>query len=189
MDVLEIAERYKLIIWDFDGTIVKLHVDWKGLKRKLLGIVTSYNIKIKKNLSLNKLIYLGEQSVSRDIIFKIIERYELKADFSVNEISVRLIEEIHNFEIIQCILSDNMYKTIETILNKLQILDFFDLIISKEFVKRFKPDLEGLRKILRYYSYIDKSHILYIGDNWKDKLIASQEGLNFFEIKGVGKDG
>jgi len=42
---------------------------------------------------------------------------------------------------------------------------------------------------LRYYSYIDKSHILYIGDNWKDKLIASQEGLNFFEIKGVGKDG
>jgi|GEM_PF-3825786 len=112
MDVLEIAERYKLIIWDFDGTIVKLHVDWKGLKRELLGIVTSYNIKIKKNLSLNKLIYLGEQSVSRDIIFKIIERYELKADFSVNEISVRLIEEIHNFEIIQCILSDNMYKTI-----------------------------------------------------------------------------
>ena len=46
MDVLEIAGRYKLIIWDFDGTIVNLYVDRKGLKRELLGIVTSYNIKI-----------------------------------------------------------------------------------------------------------------------------------------------
>jgi len=39
--------------------------------------------------------------------------------------------------------------------------NFFDLIVSKEPVKRFKPDLEGLRKILSHYSNID---ILYIGN-------------------------
>jgi len=41
MDVLEIAERYKLIIWDFDGTIVNLYVNCKELK-KLIDIITSY---------------------------------------------------------------------------------------------------------------------------------------------------
>lgn len=152
MDVLEIAERYKLIIWDFDGTIVNLYVNWKGLKRELLSIGDLY-IKIKKDLFLNELIYLGEQDISKDAIFKIIEKYELKADFSVNEISVRLIEKIHNFEVIQYILSDNMDKTIKTILNKLQILKFFELIISKECVKRFKPNPEGMIKDIETLQY------------------------------------
>jgi len=185
MDILEVAKKYRLIIWDFDGTIVNLCVDWKRLKKELMGMLIPYVQNMKnKDLSLNDLIYLLEQKFPRDTIFKIIEEYELKAEYFVNEISLRMIVNFYKLGLLQCILSDNTTKTIKTILNKLQILDFFDTIIGKDSVKKFKPNPEGLRKILKYYN-IDKSQILYIGDSWKDEAVAHQEELNFLKLNEI----
>ncbi len=179
MGLLEIIKNYKLIIWDFDGTIVNLHINWNKLKKEVADILSFDQ---EDNLSLNELIYCGEDFVSREYIFDIIKEYELRAGYSVNDGVLNMILYFYRNNLKQCIFSDNLYETIKRILSNLQIFDIFDLIISKESVKRFKPDSEGLKKILKHYD-LERDKILFVGDSWKDEIVAKNESIKFIFVE------
>lgn len=181
MENLEIVNKYDLIVWDFDGTIVNLHVNWEQLKQELHTIL---NLDKSKLLSLNELIYQGEKIISRDSIFNIIKKYELSANYSINNTALNMILYFYQNNITQCILSDNLYETIKTILLKIGLFDIFSIIISKEYVKKFKPNSEGLKKILSIIN-IEKNKVLFIGDSWKDTAIAKKENIDIIFINRI----
>jgi len=175
MDILEQElSKYKYIIFDFDGTIVNLHVDWEGLKNKLSRMFNlDFNV---LNESLKK---LSKEELK--VAFKIIEEYENKANYETNS---KLIKYICRNDKKYAIFSDNMLSTILKILNELGIKDKFEIIVGKDSVKNFKPNEEGIIKILNYFNVKDhKKEVIYVGDSKKDEIVARKVNIKFFNIK------
>ena len=65
-------DKYKNYIFDFDGTIVDLKVNWKSLKKKLDTLCKKKNI--NPNLSFYKKIQLLKLQNKK--IFSLIKKYE-----------------------------------------------------------------------------------------------------------------
>ncbi|MDL1957561.1 MAG: HAD family hydrolase [Candidatus Desulfofervidus auxilii] len=177
MDILKIANNFDVIIWDFDGTLVELEVNWDNLKKELLNVATRAGYTEKDN-TLNRILYFLIDKGFKDKAFTLLRRYENNALYKVNQKIIKVIKKTPDKKHI--IISDNLKKTIIKILNQLNITSFFDLIIAKEDVTNFKPHPEGLRKILQVYS---NHKILYIGDSWKDKEIAHECKVKFLEVE------
>ena len=65
-------DKYKNYIFDFDGTIVDLKVNWKSLKKELNSLCKKKNI--NSNLSFYKKIQLLKLQNKK--IFSLIKKYE-----------------------------------------------------------------------------------------------------------------
>ena len=174
--------KYRYIILDFDGTIVDLHVNWQELKIEL-----SQTFGLNFNVLNEGLRRLSEDE--RKIAFKIIEKYENEASWEVN---ARLLDYIRRNDKNYAIFSDNMTSTIRRILSALSIIDKFDIIIGKDSVKKFKPDEEGLIRIINYFGVRNLGEVIYVGDNEKDKIVAKKMNIKFLDIrnyKGASRGG
>ena len=176
MDALEQElNKYKYIIFDFDGTIVNLHIDWRGLKNTLARM---FNLDF--HLLNEDLKKLNEDELM--VAFKIIEKYEGIAKYEVNSKLVRYICENNKK---YAIFSDNMMLTISKILTKLGIKNKFELIVSKDSVSNFKPNEEGIIKILNHFDINNskKREVIYVGDDKKDEIVAKKVNIKFFNIR------
>ncbi|MDL1957405.1 MAG: HAD family hydrolase [Candidatus Desulfofervidus auxilii] len=167
--------KYKYIIFDFDGTIVNLHVDWRGLKNTLARM---FNLDFH---SLNE----GLKKLDKDeltIAFKVIEKYENTSRYEVNSKLVRYIRENNKK---YAIFSDNMVLTISKILTELGIRSKFEIIVGKDSVNNFKPSEEGIIKILNHFGINNskKREVIYVGDDKKDEAIARKVNVKFLNIK------
>jgi HAD superfamily hydrolase (TIGR01549 family) len=166
-------KKYKYIIFDFDGTLANLSVDWKGLKKKLAQTFNKDFTKLNEGLK-----NLTENELKR--AFKIIEKYELKAKYELN---CSLIEYVKENDKIYAIFSDNMSVTVKNILEKAGIINKFHVVLCKDNVAKFKPDIEGLKKILETLNVYNKTEVIFIGNDEKDKLIAENVGIDFMDVK------
>ncbi len=178
--MVSILENYKLIVWDFDGTIVKLNVDWNKVKEE---ISKRYGGSFKEEppLSINEMIYEIRKSTPIEEVFHIIEKYESASGYEPNWKVIKIIKKLKKAGKKQAILSDNMSNTVKRILTEASIHDCFSLIICKDSVSKFKPDTEGIKRILEYYN-IDKSETVMIGDSWKDRELCDRIGIKFINV-------
>ena len=171
------TDVYRLFIFDFDGTICEdLSIDWVGLKQKLCALVGESF----KNQKVNEILYkIKTQNPNYQIsqIYKIIESFEKPA---INKAIIRPEMEgfIHKIKLQKkktSIFSNNMRKTILTILKKFKLLEKFDLVIAKDDVLKYKPDPEGLIKITDFLK-IDRNKVLFI-DNEQIDFLAGQKAI------------
>jgi len=150
----------ELIIFDLDGTIAQLDIDWKRLKKEL----------IEKFGPDFEYIDRGIEKASKRIqkeAYKIIETYELEniANLIPNEKIIDIIRNLRNKRL--ALFSTNMKKTAEVVVDRLGLQDFFSPIIAKEDVVKHKPYPEGLLRILDL-TRVDRKKTIYIGDSDKD---------------------
>jgi len=75
VELTSVLMDYRLIVWDFDGTIVKLNVDWNKVKEEILKNYSDL-LSGKELSSINKMIYEIRKYTSDKKVFNIIERYE-----------------------------------------------------------------------------------------------------------------
>lgn len=172
---ISIAKQYDLFIFDFDGTITQpLSVDWIALKKELHALL---NKPFSTLNTMDKLLYeirnvIGESGIKK--AYNLINEYE--------KMSIKNTHINNNFqEILTClpknkkkaIFSTNMKNTIKTILLNYDLLNHFNVIISKEDISKYKPDPEGLLIILNNLK-IPALKAIYIG-NMKSDLIAGRK--------------
>ncbi|MHA2131506.1 MAG: HAD hydrolase-like protein, partial [Promethearchaeota archaeon] len=139
----------KIIVFDLDGTVVRLDVAWTSLKEHLTEIYSNlYEEKCDfKSVSacLRKIVEREDEKVLKDF-FDIIRQYELK-----NIKNTKPIEEttyfIKNLELFGvnnrvklAILSLNTRKTINKSLRLTNLSEFFDLVVGREDLRSWKPD-------------------------------------------------
>jgi len=180
--IMQIVKKYKIIIWDFDGTIVHLRIDWKSVKQEIISLLNGKGLQASISQPLNELFSLSKSIGIDSELLSIIKNHERKSEFVVDEEIVKIIRGINRAGLIQCILSDNFTDTIKLILAKIEILEVFDTILGIDITREFKPSPQGLQKLIENYK-AEKDEVLYIGDSWKDKDIGSKEGIKFINIK------
>ncbi|VUT24510.1 MAG: fructose-1-P/6-phosphogluconate phosphatase [Candidatus Methanolliviera sp. GoM_asphalt] len=155
---------FKLIILDFDNTIVKLDVDWMALMDEL-------KIDEPLNSYIDKL-----DSKKRDEVYKIIEKREMKGIDCCDPIeeTTSLVKRLNGYKM--AIFSLNSRRAIETCLERLGLSKKFDIIVSGEDVKKLKPDPDGILKILDATG-IAKENSIFLGDSYVDLKAGRAAGI------------
>ncbi|MFX0057730.1 MAG: HAD family hydrolase [Candidatus Hodarchaeota archaeon] len=180
----------KVIIFDLDGTIVKLAVDWQSLREVL---ASRYREHYKdacefKSISscLSNIVERGDE-VELLKNFEIIRKYELEniRENTPIEETIFFINNLSLFEVKEdvklAVLSLNTRTTIMESLKLANIYNQIDYILGREDLRKWKPDPEGLLKIRDHFNVKEKE-MIYIGDLDKDILAGKSAGIETYYV-------
>jgi phosphoglycolate phosphatase-like HAD superfamily hydrolase len=180
----------KVIVFDLDGTIVKLVADWHSL-RKALNARYSENYEEKSHFHrmsdlLSDIVARGDEEELKHN-FSIMQQYELE-NITQNEPINEVIYFINNKELFGvnptvklAIFSLNTRATITKSLQMAGIANKFALYIGREDVRAWKPEPEGLLKIQDYFQVI-KEDMIYFGDLKIDLLAGANARVESYLI-------
>lgn len=185
----------KVIIFDMDGVLVEAkNIHYEALNRALHEIDSRYIIGYDEHLSkydglkTNQKLELltKEKGFPKD---KYSEVWENKQKYTLElidslESSPTIIETIkylvrQNYKIAVC--SNSIRRTILSILSKINIINYIDLIVSNQDVKNAKPHPEIYWKAISEFSVLPKETLI-LEDSPNGLLAASRSKANILRI-------
>ena len=178
----------KLIIFDFDGTLVDTRI----------GIAKSFNYALQKNnLSTvdNQQIYdliglpLEQMFMVYSSEFEILSR-DFREDYNANGYQLyevydqieELILTLYNSGSTLVIATTKRQPSVNFILEELGWLKYFELVIDGSMVTDNKPNVESFDLIKSRYSNIPNSEIIMIGDTHIDWEFAKNACIDVFIV-------
>jgi len=183
----------KLIIFDLDGVLV----DAKNIHYECLNdaLGKKYKISLEEHLSIydglktsQKLEMLHERKNLPKEIFD--EVWTLKQKYTLDKLKtilvspelITLFENLSkdNFKIAVC--SNSIRKTVLTVLSKLNIIEYIDLILSNEDVKNSKPHPEIYWKAISYFDVLPEETLI-IEDSPYGLLAAHRSNSKVLRVK------
>lgn len=175
------VNNYSKIIWDFDGTIATLHVDWAGLRSALEAALRERDPAAADSAQrLNEYYAALCKRGARSEALAIIDTYESVADYTVVQESVDWLTSADCYpQTDMAIVSDNLHATIERALAELGVLDRFAIIIAKDDVMESKPHPEGVYSAMKALADSDKMHYRMIGNSETDVQTAESAGIAY----------
>jgi HAD superfamily hydrolase (TIGR01549 family) len=183
----------KVIVFDLDGTIVRLVADWHSLFKALTSrFIEKYQKAINhESMSaiLSSVVKLGDEE-ELQLNFNLIQLYELE-NITSNQPIKEVIYFINNKELFGvspnaklAVFSLNTRSTILKSLEMAGILDKFEFFVGREDVRKWKPEPDGLLKILDYFK-VDAKEMIYFGDLEKDLLAGAKAGVESYYIDTI----
>lgn len=183
----------KLVIFDFDGTLVYLKVNYEGMREELKRYFEKYGIRSEfKPLipSVNRAILRVEKKTGKKItkeVFEILDRFEMECVeksliFPGSSETLRKLK-FKGYKI--AIFSNNGEKCINTILERMKVRNIVDSIFSRDRVKdgiNVKPSEEGILEIMKTLG-VKKEETWMVGDRIYDEIAARSAGIRFVGIK------
>lgn len=169
-----IADGYDLIVFDFDGTIARLSVDWDGMKRELAFELGRPFDPLAKGLAA---LRTAGDTRSIDAYWNIVRRFEWgdPAGLAGNHAVIELLRAAHPERRV-AICSSNARSTVERGLTRLKVSDCVDFIVGGDDVTMAKPHPEGLETILARLD-ADRRRTLFIGDSEVDFEAGTAAGV------------
>ncbi len=183
-------EEKTVIVFDLDGTIIRLSADWILLRDILLERYREhYNEDCnfeRVSTCLEAVVQKKDEEVLQEF-FNIIREFELKniEDTQVVEESIFFINNKELFGVRKeakfAILSLNTRNTIIRALEIANISNKIDFFIGREDVRRWKPEPVGLLKIKNQYN-VTKKEMIFFGDLDNDILTGQNAGIQAYYI-------
>jgi phosphoglycolate phosphatase-like HAD superfamily hydrolase len=192
MTLLEqsILSSKKLIVFDLDGTIVRLAADWYSL---LEALNSRFFEKYNKRGGFHRMTSLLNDIVSRgdeeelQYNFSIIKQYELE-NITKTEPIKDTVFFINNKELFGvnsaaklAVFSLNTKATIRKSLEISGLFNKFEFYIGREDVRAWKPEPEGLLKIRDFFK-VSNEDMIYFGDLKIDLLAGENAGVESYLI-------
>lgn len=173
----------KGIIFDLDGTLIQLPVNYDIIQNNLKEFFnTSENLKplIPTIIKLSK----NDQNKIHTS-FNLICKEEILAskNFEIMNDAVEILKFLKSKNLILCLVTMQCRDALEKILQKMEVLDLFDSIISRDdSYDRFEQIQNSLKNIC-----LESSDVLMVGDRIHDVESAKKAGcipvLKINEIK------
>jgi beta-phosphoglucomutase len=180
----------KLLIFDFDGTIVDSSpIHRKSFKEALYSYGLTVNYEMIKGMrtedAILKIFDINKQSISNERLKKLISKKQsLSQNFFTN---ISLIEGFYEFyqyarSIYKlAIVSSASRISIDLALKKFELENGFDLILSSESVDNAKPNPEGFLKAVDSLG-VSQSDALIFEDSVAGFLAAENAGIDCIDI-------
>ncbi len=192
--------NHDLIIFDMDGTLIQSDIDYEGIRMKILQILKDIIHEEKYNELLNNPIPIldmlsfikGSELNGEKLLeaWDIIQKYELKGyeKATIDDDVIATLQKLKDLNCINVIYTNNSRKLTDYALEKFNIIDLVDYVLTRDDVIRSKPHLEGLERILTEFKR-KKSDVLFIGDSWLDAETAKNGEIDFILFKKEGAPG
>lgn len=174
---------WTLAIFDFDGTLADLPVDWQGLKGTLTQRFRDLYDRDFKFERLNKgLDHVGKQLGKAGLFeaYRIIEQFEGKAIklMRPRESPLETLRRVQERGGTSAVCSNNMSVTVKACLDLLEVSDKVAVVVGRDSVSQAKPDPEGLCRILTRLG-VDARQAVFVGDSPDDAEAARSAGISF----------
>lgn len=174
----------KAIVWDLDGTLIHFKIDYlrarkiaikmlkeSGVPKHLLTV----SISILENMKFAR-EFFEKKGFSKDKINTIIEEIDneinkIEFEAAINAEMINGIDQVLEFaktkNLKQAIFTFNTKKNAKISLEKVNLLQFFNIIAGRDNVNNLKPHPDHLIHICKELK-VEPNEILVIGDNIRD---------------------
>ena len=175
----------KGIIFDLDGTLIQLPVNYDVIQNNLKAFFnTSENLKPL----IPTIIKLSKNDQNKiNASFNLICKEEILAskNFKIMTDAVEILKFLKSKNLILCLVTMQCRDALEKILQKMEVLDLFDSIISRDdSYDRFEQIQNSLKK-----SSLESSDVLVVGDRIHDVESAKKAGcIPILKINEIEKN-
>jgi len=181
----------RLVIFDLDGTLGVLPVDWYELKKRLEEHVHAQTGSTASFSFWGGIKHLKEKLGPEELreAYAIIQRYEEQgaSQFLPNEFAVSYLKTVAARGGVVAICSNNMTSTVTVVLERLGIYSNVSLIVGMDSVMRPKPDPEGLLQILEKLK-VAKDETVFVGDTNTDRDAARAASIRFVAVEQLNSE-
>ncbi len=170
---------YDCVIWDFDGTLFNLQVDWGELKQKIHNILQSSSDYVAPHVpSIESLVAEARRLNRVQSVFDVIAEAELQglAPWEVGLQAVPTEIFLHLKER-SVVVSNNMSGTIAAFLQRVGASEV--AFVTRDRVNHPKPAPEGLYQLKTHWQ--GKRAVL-VGDSEVDRQLAHTCGIPFLPV-------
>jgi len=163
-------------IFDFDGTIAELYINWGDLKKEIDMICRRFGLETDQKLN----VKIDELKSKTDVIniLKKFEQVNSEVSFCQKDNTIRFIQSLEEFYVV----SNNLRSTILIVIEKLNLLNKCKKIIGIDDVTKSKPEIDGFLHLRNFLKY-EKS--IYVGNSDVDKIFAQNCKISFLHVEEI----
>jgi phosphoglycolate phosphatase-like HAD superfamily hydrolase len=176
----------QVVVVDLDNTLVKLEVDWNGLRRELAALASAAGVETR-DPGIRPLMdgarLPGMETLRAEMEQVLTEAEVAGASGPRNEALVRWLPA----DVPVSVLSLNSRRAAEAALELHGLSDRIEHVVGREDVTRGKPDPEGMRLLADRHG-IEPARMLLVGDAETDRLCAERAGAEFLHVDDIGVD-
>jgi phosphoglycolate phosphatase len=180
----------KAVVFDLDGTLASFNLDYKTVRAEVRGYLINVGVPASV-LSINESIFemlkkteiflknSGKSTVlieqTRDEALAIAEKYELEAARSTGLLPgvIECLRALKKMGVKMGLFTINSQKSVDYILNRFSIYDFFDCVLPRNKVDYIKPNPEHLGAVLKSLN-VNASNTMVVGDSMTDMRSAKE---------------
>lgn len=167
--------KVKAVIFDFDGVLFNLKVDWNTLKQKVFALAQDHGIDCRHG-KLNVCLEAMPPAVRKEAMSMVVEAEKNGIDKgNLVAGASRILNELKRRQIMVVIISRNSRETITDVFKHYQLPDP-DLIVGLEDVTKTKPDPEAVEVALQKFN-LRKDECVLVGDTLHDMEMGNKAGL------------
>ncbi len=177
-------DRYEAVVYDLDGTLVELDVDWDAVTAAVLEVYESAGVEPPST----ELWVLLEEAASnglRSAVESTIAAHERDGARSSPRLS--LADEVDDRSVPVGVCSLNCEAACRIALETHDLADAVDAVVGRDTVSTRKPEPEPLLETLDRLEATPAAS-LFVGDSSRDELTAQRAGTAF-EYVGDGPSG
>jgi phosphoglycolate phosphatase len=180
------------IIFDFDNTLVKSHINFPELKIAMAQLARSVGLdfgvdeEIPHKYTAGQMIIEAEAfDKSKDTnlvvnLWNLVEEHERKGmeNLTIDDEVFTMLDFLLEEKYTVTLLTNNSRKPTLEVIKKYDMEKYFQLIVAREDVLKMKPDKEGIELILNKLS-LKRNETVFIGDSWVDGQAAKNANVLF----------
>jgi HAD superfamily hydrolase (TIGR01549 family) len=164
--------RYAFLLWDLDGTLVDLNVDWPAVRRELSGMLV-----LEEERPLTELLAIARSRGRGEEAFALVASREVQALGSVAVPITDTLAVLRAEAGRSAIVTNNMSRLVRAFL-RTQFLPGVPFV-AQDMVQRPKPDTEGIERLRSRWG---DGRAILIGDADHDAELARRAGLDFLRV-------
>lgn len=177
-------DKYAGFLFDLDGTLVDLHIDWKVVRIDLLKVFTKlFGGLVIPGIGLHGIIDFAMENCCHDarrVASNVLKKHEEPASFDQIQEGIDLLLYVIDTKKIG-IVTNNLHSTAKQILTQLGIWRDHFCIIGFDDVQKSKPHPEGILQAIKAL-HLERHQAVFIGDSNSDKIAAQKAQVDFIHI-------
>ncbi|MGQ4554993.1 HAD-IA family hydrolase [Halobellus sp. GM3] len=168
---------FDAVVWDLDGTLVRLLVDWDAVSVEVAGVFEAAGIDAAGR-DLWEMLDLADESDLRNDVEAVIADHE--RDGAMRSERLSHADSVGRFDT-EGVCSLNSESACRTALDVHGLTRHVDAVVGRDTVSARKPDPSPLLETLRRIG-ADPDEALFVGDSATDAEAARRAGVAFYRV-------
>ncbi|MFW6321574.1 MAG: HAD family hydrolase [Halohasta sp.] len=172
---MQTQTEYEAVVYDLDGTVVELAVDWQAVADDVMAVYDGAGINAT-GADLWDLLERAERHGIESEVESAISRHEHAGARDSRRLS--LADELLDRSVPVGVCSLNCERACRIALDTHDLTPGVDAVIGRDSVDTHKPDPEPLLAALRQLG-VDPDDAVFVGDSPSDGTTAERAGVDF----------
>jgi len=166
---------YDAVVYDLDGTLVRLDVDWEVVEREVERELRAVDVD-PDDYDMWEMLDAAEAAGIGDEVNELIAEHE--RDGATRATRLPTADELADADVPVAVCSLNCEAACRVALDKFDLTDAFRVVAGRDTVPARKPDPRALTWVLDELG-VPPERALFVGDSASDEVTAERAGTGF----------